>query len=173
MDDELAEFWRLLAPGTRALVVADSCFSGGSVRKGDAPMAWHGARPYGAAAHPVYRSAHGGAWRGVAQFKMPAASFAPAHDEGIAASVLLLASTGEQQHAKEGVYVGHLLDVRAGGAFRGSFRELHERVSRLVKGETHDQDPQILMVGTADPGFPLETAFHLDRPVMRGGGRPF
>lgn len=168
VDDELAAFWRVLRPGTRALVVADCCFAGGSVRKGDEPMAWYGAQAP-AWDRPVYR----GAWRSVKQNEVPLGSFAaPTHDEGIAASVLLLAATSEHQKAKEGVYAGHLLEVWKGGAYRGSFRELHDEVSVRVRHDTHDQDPQLLMVGAADAGFPLETAFHLDGPVMRGRGRP-
>jgi hypothetical protein len=161
VDDELVEFWRLLAPGSRALVVADCCFAGGSIRKASKPIAWHGARPYGAQGKTVYR---GGAWRGVKPYVMSPGTFkAPAYDEGIRASVLLLASTGEHQKAKEGLYVEHLLDLWKGGTFRGSFCELHRKVSERVKRETHDQDPQLLMLGAKDTGFPDEVAFHLDR----------
>lgn len=170
VDDELAAFWKRLRPGTRALVVADCCFAGGSIRKGE-PMPWCGTQAPSTWDQPVYR---GGAWRGVKQTFVPLGSItAPKHDDGIGASVLLLAATSKQQKAKEGLYVRHLLDVWTGGAFRGSFRELHDTVSDRVRRETHDQDPQILMLGAADPGFPLETAFHLDRPVLRGRGRPY
>ena len=40
-------------------------------------------------------------------------------------------------------------------------------------GETHGQEPQLLMLGAPDERFPLQMAFHLDRPVMRGGGGPY
>ncbi|HKP76968.1 MAG TPA: caspase family protein, partial [Longimicrobiaceae bacterium] len=163
LDDELAEYWRLLAPGTRALVVADCCFAAGSLRRPHLPMIWCGAQPYAGWDGLVYR--------GVKQAPVALGVFTPpAHDDGIRASVLLLAATGEQQKAREGLYMQHLLEVWAGGAFRGSFRELHDRVSERVRREAHDQDPQLLMLGAPDPGFPLETAFHLDLPVMRGRG---
>ncbi|MFL5539160.1 MAG: hypothetical protein ACJ8J0_09210, partial [Longimicrobiaceae bacterium] len=69
-----------------------------------------------------------------------------------------------------GLYVRHLLEVWDGGAFHGSFRELHDLVSAQVRRDTHGQDPQLLMLGAPDTAFPQQMAFHLDRPVMRGGG---
>ncbi|MFL5542242.1 MAG: caspase family protein, partial [Longimicrobiaceae bacterium] len=143
VDDELAKFWRKLPRGARALVVADCCFAAGTIRKGHLPMAWGGAEPYAAWSGDVYR--------GVKPFQVPLGLVtAPKNDDGIGASVLLLAATSKQQKAKEGVYVGHLLDVWAGGAFRGSFSELHEAVRTRVMGETHGQEPQILMLGAPD-----------------------
>jgi hypothetical protein len=162
VDDELAEFWRQLPRGARALVVADCCYAAGSIRKGE-PMAWCGARPRVAEDEIVYR--------GVKQYTIaPDLVTEPADADGIGASVLLLAATGKQQKAKEGVYVKHLLDVWARGAHRGTFSELHEEVRKRVMGETHDQEPQLVRLGAADPGFLRKVAFHLDQPVMRGGG---
>jgi hypothetical protein len=167
VDDELAGYWRLLAPGTRALVVADCCFAGGIVREGERPMTLSGAQAPGVWDGTLYLSSCGGI-PCVAQTIVPPGLRVPDHDDGIQASVLLLAATGEAQRAREGVYVRHLLKIWDGGAFRGSFYELHLRVSDRVRRETYGQDPQILMLGSADPGFPLEVAFHLDRPVVHG-----
>jgi hypothetical protein len=173
VDDELVEYWRLLARGSRALVVADCCYAGGTVREGERPLTWHGIQPFTGWDATVYPPACGGAWRGVSQTVVPPGIRVPDQDDGIQASVLLLAATGEEQRAREGLYMRHLLEVWEGGAFRGSFYELHDKVSYRVRCDTHDQDPQILMLGAADPDFPLEVAFHLDQPVMRGakGGR--
>lgn len=166
VDDELGEFWKRLPRGARALVVADCCFAAGTIRKGDEPMAWCGTQPYAALDQPVYR--------GVKPYQVLSGSVAaPKHDDGIGASVLLLAATSKQQKAREGLYVRHLLDVWADGAYRGSFSELHEVVRTRVMGETHNQEPQILMLGAPDERFPQQMAFHLDRPVMRGGGWPY
>jgi hypothetical protein len=173
VDDRLVEYWRLLAPGTRAVVVADCCFAGGTVRESERPMAWSGARAPGMWDGAVYLSGRGGGVRGVTQTKVPPGPRPPDHDDGIRGSVLLLAATGEAQLATEGVYVRHLLEVWEGGAFRGSFYELHQKVSDRVRRETHGQDPQILMLGAPDPGFPLEVAFHLDRPAMHGANENF
>jgi hypothetical protein len=104
----------------------------------------------------------------VKQTVVPSGIRVPDRDDGIQASVLLLAATSEAQKAREGLYVWHLLDVWRGGAFRGSFYDLHLEVSTRVRRDAHDQDPQMVMLGTPDPGFPLEMAFHLDRPVTRG-----
>ena len=162
VDDTLADYWRLMAPGTRALVVADCCFAGGTAREGVLPMAWSRVQAPGAWDGPVYRPGRGGGVRGVIQTPVQPVLRPPDHDDGIRASVLLLAATSEAQRAREGVYVRHLLEVWAGGAFRGSFYELHRKVSDRVRHETHGQDPQIRLLGAADLSFPLEVAFHLN-----------
>jgi hypothetical protein len=177
VDDELAGYWRLLPAGARALVVTESCFGGGSGRLGDEAVAQYKARP-AAPRQPVYRSAGLEAWRGVEQAAQPPSSCiarAPDHTDGIRASVLVLAAASEDRHAQEGVYARHLLEVWEGGAFRGSFCDLHRALCERVGCEmqAHPQDPQILMLGAADPSFPLEVAFHLDRPAMRGRGGDF
>ncbi len=172
VDDELAEIWRLAAPGTRVLVVAESCFGGGSERDGDDVLALHpGLSPV--LDPPVYRSAEP-VWRGVKQFAQPESSCiprAPSHDDGIRASLLVLAAAAEAQKAREGLYARHLLALWNGGEFRDSFCALHQRLCERVQRDNPVQEPQIAMLGTPDPRFPLEVAFHLDRPVMRGGWR--
>jgi hypothetical protein len=177
VDDELAGYWRLLPAGARALVVAESCFGAGGGRLGDDGMAR--TRPWDVAPdRPVYRSAGPGPWRDVKQAAQPPSSCiarARAHDDGIRASVLMLAGASEDRHAQEGVYTPRLLEVWEGGAFRGSYCDLHREVCARVTREmqAHPQEPQILMLGAADLSFPLEVAFHLDRPVMRGRGGAF
>jgi hypothetical protein len=162
VDDELAKYWKLLAPGTRALVVVESRFGGGSGRLGHDDMAQYEARRRGAAGRLVYRSG-GDPWRSEKQVVR-----SPSHDDGIQASVLMLAAASESQYAREGLYTRHLLEVWDGGRFHGSFRDLHQSVCDRIQSETQEQAPQILMLGAPDPEFPLETAFHLDRQVMRG-----
>jgi hypothetical protein len=168
VDDQLTEYWRLMAPETRVLVVADCCFAGGTICESMRPMAWPGAQAPGVWDGTLYLSGPGSGLPGVKQTVVTPGPRPPDHDGGIRASVLLLAAASEAQLAREGVYVRHLLDVWRGGAFRGSFYDLHRKVSDRVRRETHGQDPQIRLLGAADPGFPLEAAFHLDRPAMNG-----
>jgi hypothetical protein len=171
VDNEVAEIWKLAKPRTRVLLVSESCFGGGIGRYGDEVLAGRpGVSP--SADRPVYRSA-GPVMRGVEQYAQPTLSCisrAPSHDHGIKASVLLMAGAAEGQRAREGLYIRHLLDLWKGGAFRDSFCALHWELCKRVRHENHDQEPQIMMLGGSDPGFPLEIAFHLDRPVMRDGG---
>ncbi|HEX8433016.1 MAG TPA: caspase family protein, partial [Longimicrobium sp.] len=167
VDDELAAIWRLAAAGTRVLVVSESCFGGGMGRYGDDVLA---AYPRPAPDPPVYRS--GGSWRGVQQYAQPMSSCisrVPSHDDGIRASVLVMAASAEGQKAREGLYIRHMLDLWNGGNFRDSFCALHWALRERVRHDNPAQEPQIQMLGTADPDFPLERAFHLARPVMRGG----
>ncbi|HSU17504.1 caspase family protein [Longimicrobium sp.] len=171
IDDELAAIWRVAAPGTRVLVVSESCFGGGMGRYGDVMARYPNLSP--ALDRPVYRSAEP-VLRGVKQFAQPVASCisrAPSHDDGIRASVLMMTGAAEGQRAREGLYTRHLLELWKGGAFRDSFCALHGRLCECVRYENPQQEPQIMMLGTPDPDFPLEMAFHLDRPVMRGGWR--
>jgi hypothetical protein len=86
--------------------------------------------------------------------------------------MLVLAAASEHRHAEEGVYTRNLLKVWGRGAFRGSFCDLHRDVCGRVrrKMQVQPQEPQILMLGAADLSFPLEVAFHLDRPATRGRG---
>jgi hypothetical protein len=170
VDDELAACWRLLPAGARVLVVAESCFGAGSGRHGKQAMARHEARE-AAPDPPVYRSAGPGPWRSVKQAAPPSSPCierAPEHDDGIRASLLMLAGAREDRHAREGVYARHLLEVWSGGRFGGSFCDLHREVCRRVWCDGQEQDPRILMLGAPDLAFPLQTAFNLDRPVMRG-----
>ncbi|MBV9775113.1 MAG: caspase family protein [Gemmatimonadetes bacterium] len=168
IDDELVEIWRLAAPGTRVLVVSESCFGGGMGRHGDEVLAAYPGLPP-APDRPVYRSA-GPVMRGVQQFAQPGSCTlrVPSHDDGIRTSVLMMAAAGEGQKAQEGLYLHHLLNLWDGGAFRDSFWALHKHLCERVQNDNPQQEPQIMMLGTPDPEFPLEMAFHLDRPVMRG-----
>jgi hypothetical protein len=170
IDDELMDVWREAAAGTRVLVVSESCFAGG-MRYGDELLV---ERPP-SSRRPVYRSG-GPVMRGVQPYVDEAPSScisrAPLYDDGIKASVLLMAGAGEGQRAREGLYLEHLLKIWDGGAFRGTFCDLHQRLCVSVRDENPAQEPQIIMLGREDTEFPLQTAFHLDIPVMRDGGAP-
>lgn len=167
LDDQLAGYWRLFEPGVRIVVVADSCHSGGSIRGDDddeppgyaVPRAARVMRGQG----PRFRDWGG---RPAAAAGYPGSCIvAPPHvTDGIRASVLLLASAREDQKAQDGLFTRHLLDLWDGGAFGGSFCDLHRLVRDRVMAERGPrQEPQILMLGSPDPGFPLERAFHLER----------
>lgn len=167
IDDELMDAWREAKAGTRVLVVSESCFAGGMRGYDEDLLAEH--PPL--SRRPVFRS-DDPVMRGVEPYaqEVPSSCIAraPLHDEGIKASVLLLAGADEGQRAREGLYLRHLLKLWNGGAFRESFCDMHRRLCASVRHENPEQEPQIIMLGTADSDFPLEVAFHLDRQVMRG-----
>ncbi|HEY0152213.1 MAG TPA: caspase family protein [Longimicrobium sp.] len=170
LDDDLMDVWREAAAGSRVLVVSESCFAGG-MRLGQEVVNEHPPLPH----RTVYRSG-GPPMRGVQPYAHEVSSScisrAPLDDDGIKASVLLMAGAGEGQRAREGLYLNHLLKLWNGGAFRESFCELHRRLCEAVRHENSAQEPQIIMLGKPDPDFPLQTAFHLDVPVTRTGGAP-
>ncbi|HEU4456618.1 MAG TPA: caspase family protein, partial [Longimicrobium sp.] len=182
VDDQLAGYWRLFQPGVRILVVADGCHSGGACRGDeDAAHAGYARRAPWATrrAAPVYRSGsrsagpadHAGPRTrsaGPADYAGSCIGAPPNDTDGIHASVLLLAAAREDQKAQDGLFTRHLLEVWEGGAFTGTFCDLYRQVRDRVMAERPGQEPQILMLGSPDPGFPLERAFHLEH---RGAAR--
>ncbi len=166
LDDKLAGYWRLFDPGVRIVVVSESCYSGGVGRTD------HGLAAYAAAPHApdVPRVMRGGRSRsrgpeadlaGVANPVASCIAEPPADCCEIRASVLLLAASTEQQPAQDGLFTRCLLDVWQAGAFRGSYCDLYEKVKSRVMFDAPGQEPQILMLGSPDPGFPLLAAFHV------------
>jgi metacaspase-1 len=170
VDDKLAGYWRLFDAGVRILVVTESCYGGGMGRLGD-HHAQQGGAPAGRPARvvrPVYRGAPPG--EGAEDAAPPCIDRAPHDADGIRASLLLLSACREWQRAQDGLFSHHLFDVWNGGAYTGSFCELYRQLRARVVAEGCSQEPCILMLGAADPGFSLEPAFHLQRRT--GGRRP-
>lgn len=168
LDDKLAGFWRLFEAGVRIVVVAESCFGGGTMRGWEEEAA---TAPPPPVRRPVMRS--GAPLRGGAEPAVASCIGAPPRNaDGIHASILLLAACNENQKAGDGLYTEMLLKVWDGGAFNGSYCELHAEVSRRVTCARGCQAPHILMLGAADAGFPLETAFHRSRRAVRRA-RPY
>lgn len=165
VDDELAECWRRMPAGARAVVVVESCFGGGSARGID-PFPVRPA-PGGAASPPA-----GPVMRGPVQTfidRSRCISRAPDFDHGIRGSVLLLAACARTELAREGLYSFHLLEVWADGAFRGSHCELHREITKRIAAEAPEQTPQILMLGAPDLALADEPAFRpRPRTVLRG-----
>lgn len=167
LDDKLAGYWRLFDPGIRIVVVSESCYSGGMGRTGnshvahateeDAPRVMRGngtTRSGFRTPDPVTTAA--------AEAVASCIAEPPKDTCEIRASVLMLTASAEQQPAEEGLFTRCLLDVWAGGNFRGSYCRLYEEVKDRVMRARSGQSPQILMVGAPDAAFPLAPAFHLD-----------
>jgi hypothetical protein len=195
VDDKLGGYWSLFDAGVRILVVSESCYAGGVGRTGeeaDAPPPGPKPAPVMRGAPfvpPVVAPPGVGGGAGIAYRRRAArsaaaavngthmrsartASFAgsciasaPSDSHGVRASLLLLAASHEDRPASEGMFSESLLRVWDGGAFRGSYCDLHRQVRDLVMTNGSRQDPQILMMGAPDPAFPLETAFHLEPRV--------
>lgn len=167
LDDKLAGFWKLFEAGVRIVVVAESCFSGDMLRHGGNGA---GEPAQTAAPEQVMRSGgtgHGGVEPG-AGWMASCIGAPPADAQGTQASVLLLAACTDEQKALAGLYTEKLLEVWNGGAFQGSYCDLHACVRHKVMCAGFRQEPQIAMLGAPDPAFPLETAFHVDRSSRRG-----
>ncbi|HEU4885232.1 MAG TPA: caspase family protein [Longimicrobium sp.] len=200
LDDTLCGYWRLFKAGVRIVVVSESCYSGGMMRSVDeeelllqqntaaagprrmrdggmgsgggdelppldAPPGWHQKR-----GEPAWQQAEVRKTMGptvVEPFRDPS---------GVRATVLMLTASSETQPAQAGLFTDCLLEVWAGGAFPGSYRELFDEVKRRVMRVKSDQEPQILMLGAPDPAFPQAPAFRpqpgpaAEGSTMRDGG---
>lgn len=161
VDDELACCWRRFAPGVRVVVVSESCYSGGVGRDDELTGCVPPARQQG---RSTFRGR--GGYRDGEEAWSPAADNSPCVSprrdaDGIGASVLLLSASRENQKARDGLYSRHLLQAWDEGLFRHSYCALHRRVRECVMRENPRQEPQISMLGTANPALPLEPAFHL------------
>jgi len=177
VDDQMAGYWQLFQPGVRILVVADGCHSAGNCRDDKGALSTDYASPTGYASRrrrvmrgeaPVYRS--GSRSAGPPDYTGSCIGAPPLDTDGIHASLLLLAAAREHEKAQEGLFTRHLLEVWDGGNFPGTFCDLYREMrERVVTELPNRQEPQILMLGSPDPGFPLERAFHLERG-SRGRG---
>jgi hypothetical protein len=165
LDERLVGYWRLFAPGVRILIVTDSSY-GYQPGRDDVE--------YGAGSlHPAFRSGMPAPRiRGApatVEHTRPCIAEPPRDPRGIRASVLVLSACRDEQVARDGLFSRHLLDLWDDGNFHGSFCDLYRRVRDAVLMEVPNQEPQILMLGAADVGFSLETAFHLGgRPARQG-----
>jgi hypothetical protein len=176
IDDKLAGYWRLFNAGVRIVVVSESCYSGGVVRDdGDGTFAGPATSP-----GPVMRGG-GGFFHGKPVYRSvesegassPCIVTPPSHNDGIRASLLLLAASRADQRAREGDFSERLLSVWNGGGFRGSYCDLHRELHQHVASKNAFQEPQLLMLGAPDERFPQQTAFHLDADDRAGAAGPF
>jgi hypothetical protein len=153
LDDTLAGWWRQFRPGVRIVMVSESCFSGGMDRGGydDAPPHWRRRRRM-RGMRSVYRDASAANHSCIVS--------APRDCAEIRASVLMLTASREHQPAEGRLFTDCLLEVWDNGNFTGSYCNLYETVKERVMSRRTSQHPQILMLGTPDPAFPLEAAFH-------------
>lgn len=173
LDDKLAGYWRLFERGVRIVVVVESCYSAGSCRGADLPrVRWmpYPAADVDAAAEATLRLRNGrSSLRGVEPEPVPGVEAAapcitepPRDAYQIRASVLMLAASREDRTAADGLFTRCLLQVWNEG-FTGSYCELYWRVQQRVMAERPSQEPQILMLGAPDLGFPHAPAFRVER----------
>jgi len=152
-DEEMMEHWRAFAPGARIVVVSESCHGGGRAGGGESPR--HAPFSGGREPPPARdRGASAGETAG------SLAAGPPGEADGIRASVLVLAACNELRPTRAGVLARHLFAVWDDGAYRGSYRDLYLELRRRMS--TDSLKPHILMMGTPDPDFLLEPAFHRD-----------
>lgn len=164
LDDTLCGYWQLFKAGVRIIVVSESCYSGGMMRQGDE-------EEHRLALPPPGRRLRGEPyWQQdvVAEALGPTATVKPSRNPGgVRATVLLLTATSETRPAQAGLFTDCLLEVWAGGAHSGSYRELFDAVKKRVMRINVDQEPQIMMLGAFDPEFPKAPAFRPERGHAR------
>jgi hypothetical protein len=152
LDDTLAGWWRQFRPGVRIVMVSESCFSGGMDRGG-----YDNAPPHWRRRHRMRRMRS--AYRDASAATPSCIVSAPRDCAEIRATVLMLSASREHQPAEGRLFTDCLLEVWDKGNFPGSYCELYGKVKERVMSRRTSQHPQILMLGTPDPQFPLEPAF--------------
>ena len=158
-DDCVKECWQRFRPGVRIVLVLECCYSAGAARV-DYDEFFFGTCVPAYRPPLVYRGGSG--WRGEEPQPASPCVEPPRDTDGIQASILLLAASGEAQPAQDGVFSNHLLHAWKDGVFRGSYCELIQEVQQRVQGEGAGQEPQIRMLGAPKPEFSLASAFHLN-----------
>lgn len=186
LDDQLLACWQQFRTGVHIVIVSESCYSGDVARdepldfcravgatfpaaRGEGSVYRDGTvvHPDGTAARPraaaVYR---GDPFRGPpGEYGAPCVS-TPGGNDGIQASVLLLAACQADQKARDGLFSCHLLWVWNGGAFRDSYCDLFRRIEeRIMADASNTQRPNIMVLGSGDARMALAPAFRV--PVYR------
>ena len=159
LDDELYLLWRCFAAGVRSLVVSDSCHSG-TVTRGS--MGKPRAMP---------REVAFATWKKQRDFYLNLAKNTPASDDdtdgsSIAASVRLLAASGEGEFAYDGVYAGvangyftyALKNVWNNGRFKGDYISFFNQVYALM---VRYQPPEHSLIGAADSNYDVQRPFQI------------
>lgn len=162
LDDKLAGYWRLFDAGVRIVVVSESCFSGGVDRTGDGPA------PDPDLPDPPRRMRGGFRdepfWSAAAVKAIESCVAEPSQDSReIRASVLMLTASAEHQPAQGGLFTRCLLEAWGNDGFDGSYCALYKDVRQRVMNVNREQEPQVKMLGAADPDFLHAPAFRLDR----------
>lgn len=165
LDDKLAGYWRLFDPGIRIVVVSESCFSGGMSRTGGyeyPPRPLPSGPPRRMRGGPSYRGEP--VWSAAAVKAIESCVVEPSQDSrDIRASVLMLTASAEHQPATGGLFTRCLLEAWGKDGFAGSYCALYKDVRQRVLNVNGDQEPQVKMLGAADPDFLHAPAFRLDR----------
>ncbi len=162
VDDELYALWGRFQPGVRIFVVSDSCHSGSVTRKiedDDVVPNVVATAEAAASASPRYRAMPRdvmvATYRAHAPFYDKIQTAVPTSDEAdVRATVLLISGCQDDQLSLDGfsngLFTENVKAVWDGGAWNGSYPELHEAI---VARMPETQRPNYFAVGTPSPDF--------------------
>lgn len=136
VDDELNEIWPQFASGVRIVMLSDSCNSGTNYKM---IRTICNASPFRLT---MSRKARGSIRAQMIHFGGCRDGFSSAGYEG------------------GGAFTKAMCDAWAGGAFRGSYPDLHAKILELIRGEP--QKPQYNEYGPVQPAFREERPFTVD-----------
>jgi hypothetical protein len=173
VDDELWALYGRFARGVRIVVLSDSCHSGTVTRElhyretylphtaaigaaGDATADQLRTKCLPKEVEERTYAAHRELYDGIQRSLPPGGG----NKGDIGADVLLISGCADNQTSgdgpRNGVFTGNLLRVWQHGAFKGSYRELFQKLSPLMPSS---QSPNYYRVGTVDEAFDRQAAF--------------
>ena len=170
IDDELFELWTKFKPGTRILVLSDSCHSGSvnkSITNGVAVPDPVATAEEADKQEPRFRAMprdkmiqtygqHLALYDSL-QGEVPSSSESA---EKLAARVLLISGCQDDQLSRDGflngAFTARLLKVWDNGAWAGGYAPFHEAIR---SGMPDDQQPNYNPVGADDPAFEQQNPF--------------
>jgi len=173
IDDELRELWALFEPGTRVLLLSDSCHSGTVARMAyDALDAAGLARPAISSAEVGGPAAFRAMPRDVAlrtfhanqDFYRDILKGLPeaGQESPIRATLRLISGCQDNQlsldGAANGLFTSTLLRVWKNGAFEGDYHRFHQRIVRLMPPT---QTPNHMVIGERDPDYDAQRPFRI------------
>jgi hypothetical protein len=167
IDDEIFTFLKGFAAGVRIVIVSDSCHSGSVYRTAMVPRRKEDPSPRRVRAMPAtvcdrtyendkafYNSIE------TRLFAQDWKSVSDERDYPLGAAVFHMSGCKDNQYSNDGDTHGYfteqLLAVWDGGAFKGTYADLHDAILSRIE---LDQTPQLVRFGAADPAFDSQRAF--------------
>jgi len=154
-DDEIHDLLMLFEPGIRVLAIVESCYAGGSVElPANRLRNLERLREEKLLLVPPAPSLRAGGQTGC--FDNPSIHFTD-----IRASVLVLTACMDNQTARPGLFLNHLLDVWGQG-FTGNYCEFLDQIAGSINLAKQDQLPTKYMLGPYRPTFARQRPFTID-----------
>lgn len=161
IDDELYGLWAQFAPGTRIVVLSDSCYSGSIIKQVAMKVEGEVAGGLLKAIPPdIARNTYEADKTGYDEILAPFKEKDPRKE--VKARVILISACEEHTEAREGpvnsVFTAALKRVWNNGSFHGSYDEFRQAIEKAI---TNGQVPMLDFAGMDIPSLAAEQVFRI------------